>query len=126
MIPKSGNRFPDRNGVRPSAGPPDFELKQTIWGAHLSVVDQVISPRHLTAWCVLSFCLLLLIGGWVGVAADNLQKREGIRTIGIISAFDDTFHVQKIGLMVSATSCRDSRSVPGAWTVSSPARCALF
>jgi hypothetical protein len=101
-------------------------LSQTIWGTHLSDVDQAISLRHLTAWCLLSFCLLLLIGGCVGIAADNLQKHEGIRAVGIISAFDDTFHVQKIGLMVSATSCRNSRSVPGAWTISSPARCALF
>lgn len=84
----------------PGAGPPDFELKQTIWGAYLSVVDQAIAPRDLTAWCVLSFCLLLLLGGCAGIAAGNSQKREGIRTVGIISAFNDTFHVQKIGLMV--------------------------
>jgi hypothetical protein len=112
--------------VRSGTGPPDFELKQTIWRAYLSVVDQPIAPRRLTAWCVLSFCLLLLLGGCVGIAAGNSQEREWIRTVGIISAFDDMFHVQKIGLMVSATICRNSRSVPGVWTISSPARCALF
>jgi hypothetical protein len=43
---------------------------------------------------------LLALGGCAGIVAGNSQKREGIRTVGIISAFDDTFHVQKIGLTV--------------------------
>jgi hypothetical protein len=63
--------------------------------------------RRGTAWGVLFFCLVLVLGGCAGVIAGNPEKRAGIRTIGIISALDDSFHVQKIGLMVFGNDLKE-------------------
>jgi hypothetical protein len=56
-------------------------------------------PLVSMPWRVLPFCLLLLLGACAGMGAVNPQQREGIRTIGIISALPEMFHVQKIGLV---------------------------
>jgi hypothetical protein len=51
--------------------------------------------------------ILLLFGASAGVVVGAPQKSQGIRTVGVISAFSDTFHVQKIGLMVFGNELKE-------------------
>jgi hypothetical protein len=62
----------------------------------------------LLALCLLlSACLLLCISisGEGGAAA--APRSTGLRTIGIVSAIGDTFHVRKIGLMVFGNDAKE-------------------
>jgi hypothetical protein len=66
-----------------------------------------MAPRQASAACVLCFCLVLLLGGCAGIVAGDPQKKAGIRTVGIISALSDTFHVHTIGLMVFGNDLKE-------------------
>lgn len=72
-------------------------------------------PLVSMPWRVLPFCLLLLLGACAGMGAVNPQKMQGIRTVGIISALPDVFHVQDIGLTVFGN---DLKKFPiGSWGI---------
>jgi hypothetical protein len=49
--------------------------------------------------CFVFLCLLLL-GACAGITPGVVEKLDGIRQVGIISAFGDKFHLQKVGVTV--------------------------
>jgi len=62
-----------------------------------------------TQWRILPLFLLLLLGACTALVVGSPQKRASIRTVGIVSAFADTFDVQKIGMMVFGN---DLKTIP--------------
>ena len=62
-----------------------------------------------------SACLLLLLAACVGITPGVVEKLDGIRQVGIISAFGDKFHLQKVGVTVFQN---ESNEVPvSAWGI---------
>ena len=49
---------------------------------------------------VASVYLLLLLGACAGITPGVIEKLDGIRQVGIISAFGDKFHLRKVGVTV--------------------------
>ncbi len=49
---------------------------------------------------VASVYLLLLLGACAGITPGVVEKLDGIRQVGIISAFGDKFHLRKVGVTV--------------------------
>jgi hypothetical protein len=45
-------------------------------------------------------CLLLLLGACAGITPGVVEKLDGIRQVGIISAFGDKFYLRKVGVTV--------------------------
>jgi hypothetical protein len=67
-------------------------------------------PRHV-AW----LGLLLLLGACAGITPGVVEKLDGIRQIGIISAFGDKFYLRKVGVTVFGN---DSNEFPvAAWGI---------
>ena len=70
-----------------------------LWEFHLSDWERTDAPLRGTLGWVSACCLALLLSACAGLDAKRAEKLQSVRTVGIISAFAETFHARKLGLI---------------------------
>jgi hypothetical protein len=65
----------------------------------LSDWERTDAPLRGTLGWISACCLALLLSACAGLDAKRTEKLQSVRTVGIISAFAETFHARKLGLI---------------------------